>query len=160
MDEKALQEAWERLQSVAEGYVRQMVIPYIKEEIAKLCSPSGEIGQQVISDSVAIAADWYGMYKPTVYRRGWTLTNEKNIKVGAGEVETDGYTASATIHVANVSPHAGYSAGFAMRNGKFRPAGDVVARGRRYSAHIDVPADVLSSIWMAAITKAAMDIRS
>lgn len=154
-DMEAMVAFWNNLQATAEEFARQMMIPYIKGEITKQCSRTGIIGQQVIGDSVAAALEWYGMYTPKVYRRGMTLSNPDNISVGAGNIETDGHTGSAELLATNMSPHAGYSFGFPMRNGLFRPAGDVIAIGRHYSGHIDIPDDVLGPIWEQAMVKAA-----
>ena len=135
--------------------VRQLAKPYIIQEVEKLCSKGGKIYSQVLGASLAAAAGWYGKYTPKVYQRGYTFLQEGNIEIGVGGITVDEASWNATWHVVSVSEHASFSDGFIMPNGKERPGGFIVANGGKFFAEVDVPDDIVISLWQEAVAQAA-----
>ena len=152
----AVQATAEQVFSAAGEIYHDMLIPIIKGKIAELHAPGGQIHSSVVGDSVALAAAWYGMYpKPKVYHRLGTFTDEDNIAVSVGDIDTDGRTFwSAEGNVAHLSPHAGFANGFPMKNGIFRPGGPIVVQGGSYNADVDIDPSETQGLWDVAVSRA------
>ena len=154
MDQSALTAYLDRVFVNAEAIMKQLAIPYIISEAQKLFTKGGEIYQQILGDSLAQAGAWYGMYRPVVYQRGYTFLEEGNIAISAGDITSDGETWSAAWHVSNQSPHAGFSEGFIMPNRQWRPGGFIVSTRGSYEATVEVPPDIVASLWKTAVAQA------
>jgi len=100
-----------------------LVMPYAAELFEAELSEGGT-AYAMAEQSARMGVDaWYGMYSPKVYQRGMTLSS--GITIDHSGVSIDGHSLSASMVVGNTSPHIGWTGGFPMRNGKFRPGGDI-----------------------------------
>lgn len=136
-----------------QALARQMAIPLIIAQIQSLFERGGELYESILGDSIAAAGGWYGMYTPTVYKRGYSFTDERNIQIGAGSITTDSFTWDGIWDVANTSEHVGYSDGFIMRNKKWRPGGYIVVDGKDYEFEIDIPYELIADLWQKALAQ-------
>ena len=112
--------------------------PMVSAEIEKAFAPGGALYEQIVASSIGAASSWYGMYAPKVYHRGMTFTDPGNIQVSSGGITVTGQTWQGTWNVTNTSPHAGFSDGFPMRGGAFRPGGYIVANGEHFTFDVSV----------------------
>lgn len=133
--------------------VEQMAAPYIAAAVEREFGPGGSIYSKIVGLSIAAASGWYGMYKPKVYRRGWTFTDESNIAVSVHDIQSNGKTWGAGWDVENQSSHAGYSDGFMMRNGEYRPGGYIVANNVNIRQDIEMPQDEVEYLFRAALAQ-------
>lgn len=136
----------------AEPVFLEMIGPIAAELFARELEPGGQAYEQVMQGAIAGAKMWYGMYRPVKYQRGYTLSDRGNIAITHSDVTVAGTSLSATMDVENNSPHIGYTAGFEMRNGKFRPGGDVLSMvPSSVKVKIDVPAGVVTQCAIQAM---------
>ncbi len=142
----------EQLLAKVEPIFNQMVMQWASAKFAEMLAPGGEVYMAIQGAAIAGAEAWYGMYSPKKYVRGMTLSMASNNPVSSGDVSASGGTLHATCHVQNTSPHAGYSYGFRMRGGAFRPGGDLMAMvPSTMSVTIDVPDSVVQDFAARAI---------
>lgn len=104
--------------------------------LVEAMSPGGKGYEQIMRGAIAGANNWYGMYSPKVYKRGYSLTDRGNIDISISGPTISGTTIEMSYDVRNISPHIGWTAGFMMRNGETRPGGDVLAM---VPNHIEIP---------------------
>lgn len=110
-------------------------------------SDGGELYEQIMIGAIASANTWYGLYKPKIYHRGYTLSQRGNIKIIHSEIQVSGTQLHSTVSVANVAPHAVYERGFEMVNHEWRPGGDLTGSvPSEVSMTWEPPADVVSDI--------------
>jgi len=127
--------------------VAQLAVEMAKEHFIEAVSPGGKVYEKLMAGAIAGAHSWYGMYRPRVYKRGYTLSDRSNIIITASEPEATGGGLRANITVENVSPHVGYTPGFLMFNGEYREGGDIMALvPPEVSEPWNVPQDVIVDI--------------
>lgn len=150
-----IEAAANRIFEMAESIYRELKIPVIEREVNAICAPGGKLYSRIVNASVGVAMAWYGMYKPKVYERGWTLTDPANHVVTIKDVKSDGGTSwSASGNVANTSPHAGFADGFLMPNREFRPGGPVVIQSGRFAEDIHLNPSEMQALWDTAVSRA------
>ena len=154
MADSGLVAAVQQILDAASAVYDQMLSAYAADYLAAALQPGGEIYEQLMSGAIAGALAWYGMYTPLVYQRGMTMSDPGNISI-SGSVQASGSSISGSAHVANMSPHAGYSYGFWMyRRGKpfFRPGGDLMqAVPSSVSINISIPQSVANTMFASAV---------
>lgn len=127
-----------------------LIMPYAADLFDAELSEGGILYAQVYQGALLGAEAWYGMYTPTVYHRGMTLTN--GMVVDHDGVQIEGHTLTSTLVVSNTSPHIGWTSGFAMWNGKFRPGGDIYKFvPPNVSCSIDVPKSICDQCLQTAL---------
>ena len=110
-------------------------------------SPGGELYETYMRRAILGGKMWYGMYKPKVYKRGYTLTDRGNIAINVGDIKIVGTRLEASVSIDNLSPHLGFTKGFDMPNGEHRPGGDVFAMiPSELSMKWEAPKEVLEQI--------------
>lgn len=144
----------ERIMSAAGAVYNQMLAAYAAEQVSAALQPGGAIYEKLMSGAIAGALAWYGMYTPLVYQRGMTMSDPGNIVI-SGNAKATGSVISGTAHVANVSPHAGFSYGFDFyRRGELfhRPGGDLMQSvPKSVQFDVDVPQDVANTMFLSAL---------
>ncbi len=139
--------------ALAISILRESVIKLAIERIKAAHSRGGEVYEEVVGIVIAEANAWYGMYTPVYYRRTYTLTNRNNIVITMSEPEVSENSISCEWSVKHLSPHFGWTFGFPMRNGLYRPGADILASANGGSYTIAPPAG-LDALVEQAITQA------
>ena len=115
--------------AAAVNIYNELIAQVVADQLLVALGEGGDIYEQLMSAAIASAEIWYGMYSPTVYKRGYTMSQRGNISISA-DISVSGTGVSVRCTTANVSPHAGFSFGFWMyKRGKafWRPGGDLMA---------------------------------
>ena len=153
MDEEMLAFFQRALEAADEVYM-EMIAKYAAEELQDALAAGGELYEQIMAGAIAGAEAWYAMYSPTVYQRGYTMSNPGNIQISSS-ISVSGTSLSASCTTTNISPHANYAEGFWMyKRGKpfWRPGGDLMQSvPSSLSFTVDVPQDVADSCFDQAL---------
>lgn len=125
-----------------ENMAWDLLMPYAADLFAAEIS-EGSAAYTMVEQGARLGVDaWYGMYSPKVYQRGMTLSS--GITLDYDGIRIEGHSLASSITVGNTSPHIGWTSGFYMRGGKFRPGGDIYKFLPR--SGIEVPIKVPESI--------------
>ena len=140
----------------ADSIYRQLIIPYVRQAIMELCQPGGEIYTRIESTMIDSANEWYGMYTPTYYRRGYTISDPGYMDVEISNLDVSDTGGSVELKPKNNSPHFHWTRGFPMRNGLYRPGMDVLADADAltFDMVIHLPQQVLDSCMVQALSTA------
>ena len=123
--------------------------------------PGGEVYEQVVDDVISEVNTWYGMYTPQFYQRTNSLYNRGYVGLSSGGGAISGYDIIMTWTPFDFAPHFGYTKGFMMRNGVFRPGHEIIeiADRKTYEIDIDIPNEILEPAVDAAVERVLSMLR-
>lgn len=156
MDADSREILYQLVETVLQNY-DILVAQYVAEKLAKALMNGGELYERIMAGAIAGAQDWYDMYSPEVYKRGYTMTKRANINISAN-ISVSGTDISASGSVTNTSPHAVYAEGFWFyKRGKryWRPGGDLMASvPKDLDFEVEIPSDVADELFDKALSAA------
>lgn len=140
----------------AESLYWQYIEPHIQQAIYDILQDGGAVYKQIEETMINSATEWYGMYTPKYYMRGYTLTDSSNIDISISDVQVSPTSWSAVATERNLSPHFHWTKGFPMRNGQYRPGADILADARAMNITVDIviPPAIKKACWQQALVEA------